>query len=174
MWIQPPLPMLRPLAAAALLGLAGSSASGAAAQGGDPDPYAGMQPLVFAAHSHPANVRMVECLADPAYDPAESCCHSYHWCDDFFDAARANGLDALVQTHHASQLQPTRPQALDVWKSLGIGFQHAFGRQEHYPTHPDGIPLLISGGHSDDELRALSRATVPARGGRRAAAGTRP
>jgi hypothetical protein len=121
-------------------------------------PYAGMITITYDAHNHPANVRMVSKMLEPDYDPTDpskSCAHSYHWCDEVFDKARENGLDALVQTHHTGDLKVDSWSGLTAWKSAGIGWQHPFGRQEIYPTHPDGIPLLVSGGHTDNELDAL-------------------
>lgn len=117
------------------------------------DPYAGMVAVTYDNHNHPGNTRWVECLADPGYDPSVQCCHSYHWCDEVYDEARLNGIEALIQSHHTHDIR--RPGPLATWKSLGLNYQHTFGRQEIYPTHPDGIPLAVSGGHTDDELLAL-------------------
>lgn len=115
--------------------------------------YDGLQTLTYDGHVHPANTRTVEKMLDAAYDPAVECAHSYHWCDEVFSAARANGLDAVIQSHHSSQ--PGLATALAAWKSAGVDWQHPFGRQETYPTHPDGLPLAVSGGRTDSELDSL-------------------
>lgn len=117
--------------------------------------YGSWQLLRYDGHNHPGLLETVAQISEGSYDPSVKCTHSYHWCDEIFAAARAGGLDALIQSHHTQQVRAVPQQSLAIWKSLPPNFAHAFGRQEVYPTHPDGIPLAVSGGHTDDERLAL-------------------
>lgn len=120
-----------------------------AQEGGLPS-FSGMALITWDSHVHSGNSQMFACLTDPGYDPAVPC-HSHRWCEDAYQEAKARGLKALVLSHHAYSLEYSL--GLTAWIANAGGYTDAHGN--FWPTHADGYPLLVSGGHTTDEVDAL-------------------
>lgn len=113
--------------------------------------FSGMSRITWDSHVHPGNSSMFAIVADPAFDPSGPPPHSHRWCEDAYQEGKLRGLKAVVLSHHAFHLES--PAGLAAWIANAGGYTDPLGA--FWPTHVDGYPLLVSGGHTTDEVDAL-------------------
>jgi hypothetical protein len=68
-----------------------------------------------------------------------------------YQEAKLRGLKAVVLSHHAFELEHVL--GLGAWIANAGGYTDGYGA--FWPTHVNGYPLLVSGGHTTDEVDAL-------------------
>ena len=109
-----------------------------------------MIPIPWDSHVHSGNSKTFLNISDPDFVPGMPI-GSHRWCADAYQEAKLRGLKALALSHHAFELEHVG--GLAAWIENAGGFTDAFGA--FWPTHVDGYPPLVTGGHTTDEVDAL-------------------